>query len=213
MRSKLRHTMAVVAVLLGLSMAVPAEAQSKSEQQMMKAQSELSMAEAAVASAEAAGAATLAKALYDESVAQIRQARAKWNDPKRDMREDAILRAVEARHAARAAEAHAWLVASNTEIRNLRTDIGNFGGNPTNVSLFDPPATISRGVTSMDRVIVAENALKVARDMGGDLIAGTELEQAEQTLKTARALAKNDKQSESADHLAYIAEMQSRRAE
>src|SRR5688572_9217149 len=100
-----------------------------------------------------------------------------------------------------------------SEIRNLRTDIGNFGGNPTNVSLYDPPATISRGITSMDRVIVAENALKVARDMGGDLIAGTELEQAEQTLKTARALAKNDKQSKSADHLAYIAEMQARRAE
>jgi outer membrane protein OmpA-like peptidoglycan-associated protein len=213
MRSNLRHTIAVGAVLLGLSMAVPAEAQSKSDKEMTKAQSELSMAESAVSSAEAAGAATLAKALYDESLMQIRQARAKWNDTKSDMREDAILRAVEARHAARAAEAHAWLVGTNTEIRNLRTDIGNFGGNPVSVSLYDPPSTISRGVTSMDRVIVAENALKTAREMGGDLIAGTELEQAEETLKTARRLAKNQKQSESADHLAYIAEMQARRAE
>lgn len=213
MRSKLRHTMAVGAVLLGLSTAVPAGAQSKTDQEMMKAQSELSMAEAAVSSAEAAGAAMLAKSLYDESVAQIRQARAKWNDPKSDMREDAILRAVEARHAARAAEAHAWLVSTNSEIRNLRTDIGNFGGNAVAVSLYDPPSTISRGVTSIDRVIVAENALKTAREMGGDLIAGTELEQAEETLKTARRLAKNQKQSESADHLAYVAEMQARRAE
>lgn len=213
MRSNLRHTMAVGAVLLGLSMAVPAGAQSKADLEMTKAQSELSMAEAAVASAEAAGAASLSKALYEESMAQIRQARAKWNDPKRDMREDAILRAVEARHAARAAEAHAWLVGTNTEVRNLRTDIGNFGGNPVTVSLYDPPMTISRGITSMDRVIVAENALKTARETGGDLIAGTELQQAEDTLKTARRLAKNQKQSESADHLAYIAEMQARRAE
>ncbi|HEU4886912.1 MAG TPA: OmpA family protein [Thermoanaerobaculia bacterium] len=213
MRSKLRHTMAVGAVLLGLSMVAPAGAQSKTDQEMMKAQSELSMAESAVSSAEAAGAATLSKALYDESVMQIRQARAKWNDPKSDMREDAILRAVEARHAARAAEAHAWLVGMNTEIRNLRTDIGNFGGNAVTVSLYDPPMTFSRGVTSMDRVIVAENALKTAREMGGDLIAGADLKQAEETLKTARRLAKNQKQNESADHLAYIAEMQARRAE
>jgi outer membrane protein OmpA-like peptidoglycan-associated protein len=213
MRSNLRHTIAVGAVLLGLSMAVPAEAQSKSDKEMTKAQSELSMAESAVSSAEAAGAPTLAKALYDESMMQIRQARAKWNDTKSEMREDAILRAVEARHAARAAEAHAWLVGTNTEIRNLRTDIGNFGGNAVTVSLYDPPSTISRGVTSMDRVIVAENALKTAREMGADLIAGTELEKAEETLKTARRLAKNQKQSESADHLAYIAEMQARRAE
>jgi outer membrane protein OmpA-like peptidoglycan-associated protein len=213
MRSNLRHTMAVGAVLLGLTVAVPAGAQSKTDQQMAKAQSELSMAESAVSSAEAAGAPTLAKSLYDESQMQIRQARAKWNDPKREMREDAILRAVEARHAARAAEAQAWLAGTNTEIRNLRTDIGNFGGNAVTVSLYDPPSTISRGVTSLDRVIVAEQALKTAREMGGDLIAGTELEQAEQTLVTARSLAKNQKQSESADHLAYIAEMQARRAE
>lgn len=213
MRVNLRHTIAVCAVLLGLSTAVPAGAQSRTDEQMAKAQSELTMAESALASAEAAGAATLAKPLYDESMMQIRQARANWNDSKRDMREDAIMRAVEARHAARAAEAHALLVGTNTEVRNLRTEIGSFGGNPATVSLYDPPMAISRGVTSMDRVIVAENAVKAAREVGGDLIAGNELEQAEQTLKTARTLAKNRKQSESADHLAYVAEMQARRAE
>jgi outer membrane protein OmpA-like peptidoglycan-associated protein len=62
-------------------------------------------------------------------------------------------------------------------------------------------------------VIVAENALKMARDAGGDQIAAADLKQAEATLKTARRLAKERKQSESADHLAYIAEMQARRAE
>jgi outer membrane protein OmpA-like peptidoglycan-associated protein len=213
MRSTLRHTIAVGAVLLGLSMATPAGAQSQADREKMRAQTELSMAEAAVASAEAAGAPMLAKTLYDESVAQVRQARANWNDSKKDVREDATLRAVEARHAAWAAEAQAALMSTNTEIRNLRTDIGNFGGTPAPVTLYDPPPMISRGVTSLDRVIVAENALRMARDAGGDQIAAADLKQAEATLKTARKLAKERKQSESADHLAYIAEMQSRRAE
>ena len=213
MRSNVRHTIAVCAVLLGLSLAVPAGAQSQTDREKMKAQSELSMAEAALASAEAAATPMLATSLYDEANTQIRQARGKWNDTKREMREDAMLRAVEARHAARAAEAQAGLISANTEIRNLRTDIGNFGGTPMTVSLYAPPATISRGVTSLDRVIVAENALKTARDVGADSFAGTELEKIEGTLKTARTLAKDRKQSETADHLAYIAEMQARRVE
>lgn len=213
MKSNVRHTMAVCAVLLGLSVGVPAGAQSRTDREMIKAQSELTMAEAALASAEAAGAAVLAKPLYDEATAQVRQARGKWNDTQRGMREDATLRAVEARYAANAAEAQAALVSANTEIRNLRTDIGNFGGTTATVALYDPAMNISRGVTSMDRVIVAENALKTARAAGGDMVAADELKQAEATLKTARLLAKDRKQNESADHLAYIAEMQARRAE
>ena len=213
MRSKVRHTMAVCAVLLGLTAGFPAGAQSQTDREMSKAQSELAMAETALASAEAAGAAVLAKPLYDEATAQIRQARAKWNDPVSGMREDAVLSALEARHAARAAEAAAWLVATNTEIRNLRTDIGNFGGTPASVTLYDAPMTLSRGFTSMERVIVAENALKAARAAGAERIAATDLEHAEATLKTARTLAKSSKQSETADHLAYLAEMQARRAE
>lgn len=208
-----QQSMAVWAVLLALSIAIPAGAQSSADREKMKAQTDLSMAEAALASAEAVNAPLLAKALYDEALMQVRQARAKWNDTKRDMREDAMLRAVEGRHAARAAEAQALLIAANTEVRNLRTDIGNFGGTASAVTLYDPPATISRGLTSMDRVIVAENAMKSARAAGGDLIAGNELKQAEETLKTARRLAKDNKQNASADHLAYIAEMQARRAE
>lgn len=213
MKSKARHTMAVCAVLLGLSLGVPAGAQSQTDREKMKAQSELAMAEAALASAEAAGAAVLAKPLYDEATMQVRQARGKWNDTQRGMREDATLRAVEARYAARAAEAQAALISTNTEIRNLRTDIGNFGGTTPTLPLYEPASNISRGVTSLDRVIVAENALKTARAAGGDLVAPTELKEAEGTLKTARMLAKDHKQNESADHLAYIAEMQARRAE
>ncbi|HEV7767402.1 MAG TPA: OmpA family protein [Thermoanaerobaculia bacterium] len=213
MRLNLRRSMAVGAVVLGLSLTGSAGAQSQSDREKMKAQSELSMAEAAVASAEVAGARVLAKTLYDESVAQIRQARANWNDSKHEVREDATLRAVEARYAARAAEAQASLIGANTEIRNLRTDIGNFGGTAVAVTLYDPPPTISRGVTSLERVIVAENAVRVAREVGGDQGALADLQSATGTLKTARSLAKNQKQSESADHLAYIAEMQARRAE
>jgi outer membrane protein OmpA-like peptidoglycan-associated protein len=205
--------MTVWALTLGLSMAVPAGAQSKTDRELAKAQSELSLAESAVASAEAAGAPVLAKELYDEALTQIRQARGKWNDSKRDMREDATMRAVEARHAARAAEAQAALVSVNTEVRNLRSDIGNFGGTVPAVTLYAPPGNISRGVTSLDRVVVAENALTTARAAGGDMVAAADLKSAEQTLKTARKLAKDRKQSESADHLAYIAEMQARRAE
>jgi outer membrane protein OmpA-like peptidoglycan-associated protein len=201
------------AVLVTFALAGPAAAQSNTERQKMTAQTELSEAEAALAASEAAGAPVLAKELYTEALDRVRQARGKWNDEKRDMREDAILRAVEAQHAARAAEAQALLVSANSEIRHLTTDIGNFGGTAAAVSLYDPPSMISRGTTSMDRVIVAENALRVARSVGGDTVAGPALEQAEETLKTARRLAADRKQSESADHLAYLAEMEARRAE
>jgi outer membrane protein OmpA-like peptidoglycan-associated protein len=213
MRSTLQRALLGCTILLGLSLADPATAQSTADRQKTLAQSELSAAESALTSAEAAGAPMLARELYREATERIADARGKWNDDKRGMREQATLRAVEANAAARAAEAQASLVSANSEVRNLRTDITTFGGTATNVALFDPPTTISRGTTSMDRVIVAENALKTARSVGGDLVAPDELKQAEGTLKTARTLAKNDKQNENADHLAYIAEMQARRAE
>jgi outer membrane protein OmpA-like peptidoglycan-associated protein len=213
MRSTLQRALVGCTLLLGLSLADPAVAQSKSDREKTLAQSELASAESALTSAEAAGAPMLARVLYAEATERIADARGKWNDDKRGMREAAALRAIEARFAARAAEAQALLVSANSEVRNLRTDITNFGGTATSVDLYDPPTTISRGTTSMDRVIVAENALKAARSVGGDLVAPDELKQAEGTLKTARTLAKNDKQNENADHLAYVAEMQARRAE
>lgn len=210
MRS-LRVTTAVV--LLGFVLAGPAEAQSRSEREKMAAQSQLTMAEAASASAEAAGAMTLAMDLYNDAADRLRQARANWNSDNRMTREMAATRALEARHAFAAAEALAMLAGANVEVRNLRADITNFGGTAANVALFEPAPTVNRGVTSMDRVIIAENALKNARAAGGERIAAEELERLEGTLETARKLAKNDKQSTSADHLAYIAEMEARRIE
>jgi len=213
MNSKLRHVTMVWAVVLGLTLEVPADAQSSKDREKMTAQSALATAEAAVASAEAVGAPIFAKDLYNEAVERLRMARNGWNSEKRDMRQNATLRAVEARHAARAAEAKALLVAANTEVRNLRTDIGNFGGTAMTLALYDPPTIISRGDTSLDRVIVAENALQVARGVGGDQVAPDDLKRAEDILKTARMLAKNRKRNDNADHLAYQAEMLARRAE
>lgn len=209
----MRSTMRQVSLLLALALVLPAGAQSRSEREKSAAQAELTFAEAALASAQAAGATTLAQDIYNEAADRLRQARANWNNNNRNTREIAGRRAVEARVAAQAAEAQAMLLNTNMEIRNLRTDIGNFGGTAVAVQLYEPPGMINRGVTSMDRVIVAENALRSARNAGAEGFAASELERLEGNLKTARMLAKNDKQSESADHLAYVAEMEARRIE
>lgn len=211
MKSTFRITTAVV--LLGFVLAGPAEAQSRSEREKLAAQTQLTTAEAALASAQAAGATTLAAELYNDAANRLRQARANWSSDNRNTREDAAQAAVEARVAAQAAEALALLIATNSEIRTLRTDVGNFGGTPVAVSLYEPATTLNRGVVSMDRVIIAENALRAARAAGGETFAAKDLERLEGTVKTARMLAKNDKQSESADHLAYVAEMEARRIE
>lgn len=200
-------------MLLALASAGPASAQSDRDREKKTAQAELAGSEAAMATAEAAGAATLAPVLYDEAKTRLEFARNHWNSPDQKLRYTAGLRAVDAGHAARAAEAQAALVAANNEIRSLRTDISGAGGTPAAVSLYDPPANISRGASPMDRVIVAENALRVARGAGGESVAPTILAHAESILKTARMLAERTKQTESVDHLAFSAEMLSRRAE
>ena len=213
MRSKALRTNALWSIVLALVLAIPAEAQSRSDREKMAAQSELTMAETALASAQAAGATTLASELYNEAADRLRQARANWSNDNRRTRETAGRRAVEARHAAAAAEALALLLGTNHEIRNLRTDITNFGGNPMNVALHEAPNTMTRGTTSMDRVNIAEAAVKNARAAGAEKFAANELERLSANLKTARTLAKSDKQSDSADHLAYVAEMEARRYE
>ncbi|HYH06140.1 MAG TPA: OmpA family protein [Thermoanaerobaculia bacterium] len=211
MRSILRSTAAVA--LLGLALAGPVDAQSTTDREKLTAQSRLTTAEAALASAQAAGAATFATDLYNDASNRLREARTNWSHDNRNTREMAALRAVEAHHAALAAEAQANLLAANSEIRTLRTDIGTFGGTAATIDLYEPPAMTSRGVTSADRVIIAENAIRMARAAGAERFAANDLERIEGTLKTARTLAKNDKQNDNADHLAYVAEMEARRLE
>src|SRR5688500_2780725 len=211
MTSKL--TTALCSLLLGLAMAAPVSAQSQSERDKANAQAKLSAAEAALATAQAAGAPAFAPALFAEAQARLEQARQNWSSDRRNLRDEATMRAVEATYAAGAAEAQALLVRANTEIRDLRTELSTFGRTMPPVNLYDPPATINRGTTSMDRILVAENAIKVARSAGADSIAPTILKHAEETLGTARTLARNNKQSAVADHLSYSAEMLARRAE
>jgi outer membrane protein OmpA-like peptidoglycan-associated protein len=190
-----------------------ANAQSARERDKAAVQSQLTNAEAALASAQASGAPTFAPALYEEAERRLQSARGNWTSNDRETRQTAALRALEASYAAAAAEAQAQLVAANTEIRSLRSDIGTFGGTAAELALYDPPTRLTYGGTSMERVIVAENALTTARNVGGDRVAAADLDRAAAILKTARNLASRQKQSASADHLAFVAEMLSRRAE
>jgi outer membrane protein OmpA-like peptidoglycan-associated protein len=209
MRTTLRSTAAIA--LLGFVLAGPADAQSRTDREKATAQSRLTTAEAALASAQAAGAATLASELYNDAANRLREARTNWNNDNRMTREKAARRAVEAQHAAMTAEAQASLLAANTEIRTLSTDIANFGGTVATMNLYTPSSIANRGVTSMDRVIIAENAIRMAREAGAERFAAKDLERIEGALKTARSLAKNDKQNDNADHLAYISEMEALR--
>ena len=204
---------AFVCLVLALGLVVPASAQSSAEREKATAQRELSAAESALAAAKAAGAETLAPGLYGEAVSRIAIARGDWNSDKRENRNTATLRAIEATHASRAAQALAELVSANNEIRALRTAITTAGGRPVAVTLYDPPAAINRSGTTMDRVIIAENALATARAAGGESVEPTVLTHAEKTLETARSLARYQKQSDNADHLSFVAEMIARRAE
>ncbi len=204
MRSRSTYS-AVSSILLALVLAMPVAAQSRSDREKMAAQTHLTAAEAALASAEAAGAAN--SPLYMEASTRLRQARANWNSDKGSLRENAGRRAIEARHAAAAAEAQARLLGANAEIRNLRTDINNFGGNAVMIDLYEPPAVMSRGATSRDHVNSAETAIKSARAAGAERFAKEELDRLDRSLGTARTLADNHRQNDAADHLAFVAEM------
>lgn len=206
---KLTFHSGLIAVLL---VATLANAQSATDREKAAVQSQLTSAEAALASARASGAETLATDLYDEAMRRLQFARANWGNDDRDTRRVAGLRAVEAGYAAAAAEAQAQLAGANSEVRSLRTEIGTFGGTAAELALYDPPARRVPGATSLDRVIVAENAVTAARAAGGDRVAAADLERAESILGTARIVAKAHKQSDTADHLAFVAEMMALRA-
>ncbi|HVG23403.1 MAG TPA: OmpA family protein [Thermoanaerobaculia bacterium] len=207
------HKSTALAVVLVMLTPVIGAAQSATDREKAAVQTQLTSAEAALASAQASGAQTLARDLYEEAARRLQIARGNWGSNDRDARHTAGLRAIEAGYAAAAAEALAQLVASNTEVRGLRTEIGTFGGSAAEVALYDPPTRITPGGTSLDRVIVAENALKSARNAGGERVAAADLQRAQEILETARTVAKRHTQSATADHLAFVAEMMARRAE
>jgi outer membrane protein OmpA-like peptidoglycan-associated protein len=212
MRNKKLQSALLAALLIALTPLL-AGAQSTADREKAAAQSQLANAEAALASAQASGAQTLAPALYDEAMRRLQTARTDWASNDAAARQAAALRAIEASYAAAAAEAAAQLVAANGEVRALRTEIATFGGTTAELPLYAPPTRSSVDGTSMDRVIVAENNLASARAAGGARVASGELDRAEAILKTARSLARRQKQSNPADHLSFVAEMLSRRAE
>lgn len=209
----LRQKSVILTATLVVLIPLGAGAQSATEREKATTQSHITNAEAALASARVSGAATLAPALYEEAARRLQIARGNWSSSDRDARNIAALRAIEAGYAAAASEAQAQLVATNSEVRSLRSEIGTFGGTAAELALYDPPTGLSPGATSMDRVIVAENALASARSAGGARVAAADLERAEAILKSARTVARTHKQSTTADHLAFVAEMLARRAE
>lgn len=207
-----QNSTTIAAVLLSTLLTFVAAAQTAS-QQKATAQGVLTTAEAAIASAQSAGAATLAPDLYLEAARRLQVARSNWASNDDDARRVAALRAVEATHAAAAAEAQARLVSTSNALKTLSTELVSLGGTAPQVTLYSAPAIGTRGTTSIDRVIVAENALEVSKSVGGEDAAPADITRAEEILPTARMLAKNDEQSASADHLAFTAEMMARRAE
>jgi len=194
---------AAAAFVLSAAIAVSAVAQ----------QDALTQAQQVLSAALGAGADKLAQSLYDDAQWRLRFAQENWNAAKADTQEQARLRADEATFAGRAALAKAQWLSSNTAIRQLQADIAKFGGSST-LSLQDEPSTIdyARGTTLEQHIAAAESAIDQAKTAGAAEIGGNDLATAQQDVATARKIARANKSSESADHLAYIAEMMARRA-
>ena len=210
MRTKILLTM-----LLTLALATVAPAQKQTPQQAL-AQGQLNMltqAQQALDAAQQAGAQATATSLYDDAAFRLRFAQDNWNSGKTATREESRLRAEEALWAARAALAKARWIGTNNAIASLTGDIRRMGGN-NDLTLPDEPAAmvITRGADSPARIKYAQSLIDEAKRVGATSVEGNELKPAQQNLDTARQIVKNDKQSDAADHLAYVAEMMARRA-
>ncbi|MCU1348569.1 MAG: OmpA/MotB domain protein [Acidobacteria bacterium] len=202
-------------MVLTVATAIAAPAQKQTPQQAL-AQGQLNMltqAQQALQAAEQAGARNTATSLFDDATWRLSFAQENWNSGKNQTREQARLRAEEALWAARAALAKARWLGTNAAIASLTSDIRRMGAN-NDLTLPDEPAAIvfSRGNDSPARIKYAQAVIDEARRIGADRVEGNELKPAQQNLDTARQIVKNDKQSDTADHLAYVAEMMARRA-
>lgn len=207
-----RTTCVIALVLLA---ALPAAAQRNTPSTVIAQQEldNLTQAQTTLHSAEQAGAPQYAKSLYDEAMYNIQFAQQNWSASKKSSQDEARLRAIEGLWAARAALAKARWIGTNAAIRSLQTDITRFGGT-TNVALLDEPTDIAmrRGDSSRDRISYAQTIYEAARAAGGESIAPDDMRTAAMDLDSARKITSSGANSESADYLAYIAEMMSRRA-
>jgi outer membrane protein OmpA-like peptidoglycan-associated protein len=174
----------------------------------------LVQAQQTLAAAEAAGAPMYAKSIYDDAAERLRFAQANWNSTQKSTHEQTRLRAEEAVWAARAALAKARWLGNNAAIRQLQTDITNFGGTSDALTLSDeqPDLLMMRGTTSKTAVDFAQKAIDQAKAVGATVQQDNDLRSAQENLETARKIMKGNSNSESATHLAYVAEMIARRA-
>jgi len=189
-------------------------ANQRNREQIRQAQlANLEDARTAFANATNAGAATNAVTLYEDASWRLKFAEANWSSTKGGERDGARLRAEEAYYAARAAEAKARWIGTNTMIGNLQADIGRFGGHSDiRVQGEEPVLAIDRGQSTRDRIATAQAAIDLAKSAGADQLPNNDLSVAFEDLSTARKINRAQQQSENADHLAFVAEMIARRA-
>lgn len=218
MHSRTPRSLAVALVVLALS-AVGAPAQTRDSKQVTQALQQgqldtLVQAQQTLSTAEGAGAALYAKSLYDDAAERLRFAQANWSATSKALHDQSRLRAEEAVWAARAALAKARWLGNNAAIRQLQTDITNFGGTSDTLTLSDEPSDIliMRGTTSKTQVDAAQKAIDQAKAVGAMAQQNNDLQSAQDNLETARKIMKGNANSESATHLAYVAEMIARRA-
>lgn len=175
---------------------------------------DIARAEEAIRDAAAAGAAVYATSLYEEANNRLTAAKQNADNRSREVRESARLDALEAQLSARAAESQARWIAAAKEANDLREEIARFGGTPPT-----PPAVIeettlmlNRGADSRERIEYARSVVAQAREMGAAAANAAALDQAEQYLESASRIARAQRQSDTADYLAYQAEMNARQA-
>lgn len=205
----------VVAMLLSGILAMPAVAQTVAQKDRIAKEelTTLNDAQAALKVAEQNGAPQFATSLYNEALARLQFAQQNWSAAKSSTRDQSRLWALEALWASRAALAKARWIGTNSAIASLQADIRRRGGT-ANVNLADEPAdlALNRGGTSKERVDFAQSVVDAAKAAGGDQVAADDLKTAQQDLGTARKILTGNRNSESADYLAYISEMMGRRA-
>jgi outer membrane protein OmpA-like peptidoglycan-associated protein len=205
-------------LLLCLTLSIPALAQTPTpttREQLAQGQLDvLLQAQQMLASAEQAMAANHATTLLEEARWRFQFAQTHWNSDDRSKREQARMRANEAYATARAAIAKSRWLSTNMAARALQADITTFGGSSPSINLIDerPDIVWNRGTDSRKRIEFARSVVDAADAVGAWRIAGTDLKMAETNLSTARKITTNDRNNESADYLAYMAEMEARRA-
>jgi len=176
---------------------------------------DLDRAQQALTAADMAGAGAFAKTLYDDAAYRARFAQENWNSNKESLRNEAHMRAIEATVAAQAAAAKARWLSTNAAIHGLQTDIMRFGGT-SNVTLLaeeSPTMPMNHGATTKDRIAAAQYAVDQAKVAGAvDSVPDNEIRIAEGYIDSAKRVSKGKTNSDTADDLAYRAEMIGRRA-